>query len=98
MILNKIDFLSDYFCFAHNKRWNLKNALKRHVVYEKQLSNVAKNFNFSSFRDTELIIEDMSQFIEDNLKFRNEGKNAFGIRENMFDWVLLWRTFFYLII
>lgn len=61
-------FLSDYFCFAHNKRWNLKNALKRHVVYEKQLSNVAKNFNFSSFRNTELVIEDMGLFIEENLK------------------------------
>jgi hypothetical protein len=61
-------FLSDYFCFAHSKRWNLKNALKRHVVYEKRLSNTAKNFNFSSFMDTELIIEDMALFIEENLK------------------------------
>jgi len=61
-------FLSDYFCYAHDKRWNLKNALKRHVLYEKHLATTAKSFNFSGFRDQELQIEDMAQFIEENMK------------------------------
>lgn len=61
-------FISDYFCFAHNKRWELKNALKKHVLYERDLGKIAKSFNFSDYIDTELQIEDMGQFIEENLK------------------------------
>lgn len=39
-------FLCDFFCIPHNKRWEFKsaNAMKEHVMYEKDLSKVAKEF------------------------------------------------------
>lgn len=39
-------FLCDFFCIPHNKRWEFKsaNAMKDHVMYEKDLSKVAKEF------------------------------------------------------
>ena len=70
-------FLCDYFCFAHSERWKFKNALKRHVIYERNLSELAKDFNFSDYRDNTLKIEDVRSFIDTHLSYyeKTEGYN-----------------------
>ena len=65
-------FLCDYFCLAHNKRWKFKNHFKRHVSYEKKLSKYAKSFEFDNLVCDFLEIDDIREFIADNMKYYEE--------------------------
>ncbi|WP_024620590.1 zinc dependent phospholipase C family protein [Metaclostridioides mangenotii] len=47
-------FLCDFFCIAHNERWEFKHSMNRHVVYERELSSVAKEIDFSIFKPMEI--------------------------------------------
>lgn len=65
-------FLCDYFCLAHNKRWKFKNHFKKHVSYEKKLSKLAKDFEFDNLVCDFLEIDDIEEFIKENIKYYEE--------------------------
>ncbi len=50
VISNKIGvishFLSDYVCLPHKENWTFNDSFKKHVQYEKELSEVAKKHEF----------------------------------------------------
>jgi hypothetical protein len=60
-------FLCDYFCLAHNQRWEFKNAMKKHVIYENTLAKIAKVYKPTPKGETHLSIEDVEEFITQNL-------------------------------
>jgi hypothetical protein len=43
-------FLCDFFCVPHSQRWEFKHSMKKHMLYERQLSAVAKELNLSKFK------------------------------------------------
>jgi len=61
-------FLCDYFCLAHNKRWEFKSHFKKHVSYEKELSKYAKKFKFDDSLCDSLEITEVGKFIAENIK------------------------------
>ena len=65
-------FLCDYFCLAHNKRWEFKSNFKRHVSYEKMLSKYAREFKFDNLVCDFLDIRDIRVFISENIKYYEE--------------------------
>lgn len=65
-------FLCDYFCLAHNKRWEFKSNFKKHVSYEKKLSQYAKKFEFDNLVCDFLDINDIREFISENIKHYEE--------------------------
>ena len=65
-------FLCDYFCLAHNKRWEFKSDFKKHVSYEKMLSRYAKDFKFDNLLCDFLDIKDIREFISENIKYYEE--------------------------
>ncbi|MGL5086211.1 MAG: zinc dependent phospholipase C family protein [Clostridium sp.] len=58
-------FLCDFFCVPHNKRWEFKsaNAMKEHVLYEKDLSKVAKEFKIRKDMQRNLKPKDIEEYI-----------------------------------
>lgn len=58
-------FLCDFFCIPHNKRWEFKsaNAMKEHVMYEKDLSKVAKEFKIRKDIERSINSEDIRAYI-----------------------------------
>lgn len=75
-------FLCDYFCLAHNKRWRFKSAMKKHILYEKHLGVIAKRFSFSDYKNKELKIDDVEEFIKTYLRYYEE--NAGGKSDLMY--------------
>lgn len=54
-------FLCDYFCIPHYERWEFKDNMKEHVLYEKRLGRVSKFYTpiFSAYPK----VEDFEEFI-----------------------------------
>ncbi|WP_459836493.1 zinc dependent phospholipase C family protein [Clostridium carnis] len=68
-------FLCDYFCVPHFQRWEFKsaNAMKEHVMYENELSKVAKDFKIKKDINTKLTSNEIEEYIM-NLQKEYEGK------------------------
>ena len=43
-------FLCDFFCVPHSQRWEFKHSMKKHMLYERELSAIAKESNLSKFK------------------------------------------------
>ena len=43
-------FLCDFFCVPHSQRWEFKHSMKKHMLYERELSVVAKELDLSKFK------------------------------------------------
>lgn len=58
-------FLCDFFCIPHNKRWEFKsaNVMKEHVMYEKDLSKVAKEFKIRKDIERSINSEEIRSYI-----------------------------------
>ena len=56
-------FICDYFCLPHNKRWEFKNAMKKHVIYENTLAKIAKVYNPPYKVCDEISVEEIEKFI-----------------------------------
>lgn len=58
-------FLCDFFCIPHNKRWEFKsaNAMKEHVIYEKELAKVAKEFKIRKDIETNINSQEIRSYI-----------------------------------
>ncbi len=88
-------FLCDFFCVPHNQRWEFKHSMKKHVVYEKNLSKFAKLYKFKSYIDSNLSLEDLEEFIvahqrqyEKGESFRNDLEYSFFICNSVINMVL----------
>lgn len=68
-------FLCDFFCVPHNKRWEFKNPnyMKDHILYEKDLAKVAKEFKISKDINSHLSSEEITDYIM-KLQDEYEGK------------------------
>ena len=62
-------FLCDYFCLPHNQRWEFKSAniVKEHLIYEKNLDNIAKEYNFTAEKNTEIKPTKVVEFLNEML-------------------------------
>ena len=69
-------FLCDFFCVPHNKRWEFKKAIKKHVLYEKGLAKEAKSFITKVHIDSNLSVINIKEFIEKHQK-EYEKKTSF---------------------
>ncbi|GKX65094.1 zinc dependent phospholipase C family protein [Inconstantimicrobium mannanitabidum] len=56
-------FLCDYFCMAHHERWEFKNKFKRHVQYEVVLGRMAENYRYNSYKNMNIDIAKVADFI-----------------------------------
>ena len=88
-------FLCDFFCVPHNQRWEFKHSMKKHVVYEKNLAKFAKLYQFKSYIDSNLSLEDLEEFIvahqrqyEKGESFRNDLEYSFFICNSVINMVL----------
>lgn len=62
-------FLADYFCLAHEERWEFKRRFKSHVQYEVILGRIAKNYVFdASCSESNLNINYVGNFVNKNLR------------------------------
>lgn len=61
-------FVSDYFCLAHEERWEFKRKFKTHVHYEMVLGRISKEYKYdSSCRNDDLDLCYVANFINSNL-------------------------------
>lgn len=68
-------FICDYYCLAHYERWEFKNAMKKHVVYERELGKIAKEYeliNLSCLTHSGVGIEVIRDFINKTLELYSE--------------------------
>lgn len=58
-------FLCDFFCAPHYYRWEFKStsAVKNHMLYEKELAKLAKNFKHTGIINTSIEPKDVKDFI-----------------------------------
>jgi len=68
-------FLCDYFCLPHNQRWEFKNAMKKHVIYENTLAKIARVYKPTPKGDMHLNIENIEEFITDTKNKYEEDMN-----------------------
>lgn len=64
-------FICDYYCLAHYERWEFKNAIKKHVTYERELSKIAKSYelkNLSCLTHKGIEINRIRYFIDTTLE------------------------------
>lgn len=64
-------FICDYYCLAHYERWEFKNAIKKHVTYERELSKIAKSYelkNLSCLTHKGIEINRIRDFIDTTLE------------------------------
>lgn len=90
-------FLCDYFCVPHNQRWEFKNpnAMKEHIIYEKNLAKVAKNFVIKKDIDTTLTSKEIIQYImnlqdkyEAEVNYENDLEFAYYACDSIINMVL----------
>lgn len=90
-------FLCDYFCVPHNQRWEFKstNAVKEHVLYEKELSKVAKTFIIRREINTHLSSNDIEKFIlelkndyEEEMSYENDLRFAYFVCNSVINLIL----------
>lgn len=60
-------YICDFFCLAHNRRWRLKSDLKKHMMYEKELNKIAKNYKFEKGSQELTDVKLVREFIEKNI-------------------------------
>ncbi len=71
-------FLCDFFCVPHSERWEFKHSMKKHMLYEKELSIVAKESNLSIYKGdliTHSTFEDFFNSLYVDYKNRLDYKN-----------------------
>lgn len=56
-------FLCDFFCIPHSERWEFKHSMNKHVKYEKDLSNFAKEFKLPRERAKVFGFYNIEEFI-----------------------------------
>jgi hypothetical protein len=58
-------FLCDFFCAPHYYRWEFKSAsaVKHHMMYEKKLAKLAKNFKLTGIINTDVEPSNVKSFI-----------------------------------
>lgn len=68
-------FLCDFFCLPHYGRWEFKKSMKKHVVYENNLSKIAKVYKPAYYIDGDINLSDIGNFINRNLEIykKNQG-------------------------
>lgn len=90
-------FLCDFFCVPHNKRWEFKsaNAMKEHVMYEKDLSKIAKEFKIRkdierSINSQEIrsYIMDLQQEYEKVMEYNNDLDFAYYVCQSIINMIL----------
>lgn len=90
-------FLCDFFCVPHNKRWEFKsaNAMKEHVMYEKDLSRVAKEFKIRkdierSINSQEIrsYIIDLQKEYEKEMEYNNDLDFAYYVCQSVINMIL----------
>ncbi|MGL5353549.1 MAG: zinc dependent phospholipase C family protein [Clostridium sp.] len=90
-------FLCDFFCVPHNKRWEFKsaNAMKEHVMYERDLSKVAKEIktrkdierNINS-REIESYIMNLQVEYEKVMEYDNDLDFAYYVCQSVINMIL----------
>ena len=64
-------FICDYYCLAHYERLRFKNAMKRHISYERELSKISRDYNFvnNSYLEVKIVDEySLREFINKTLE------------------------------
>lgn len=62
-------FLSDYFCLAHEERWEFKKKFKSHVNYEIILGKISEVYRFNTTcLNINLDVADSAKFIDETLE------------------------------
>jgi hypothetical protein len=58
-------FLCDFFCAPHYYRWEFKStsAVKHHMMYEKKLAKLAKDFELTGIINTDITPSNVKSFI-----------------------------------
>lgn len=90
-------FLCDFFCVPHNKRWEFKsaNAMKEHVIYEKDLSKVAKEFKIRKDIETNINSKQIRSYIfnlqeeyERTIDYNNDLNFSYYICQSVINMIL----------
>ena len=55
-------FLCDFFCVPHSQRWEFKHSMKKHMLYERELSAVAKELDLSKFKGDIITHDSFEEF------------------------------------
>ncbi|WP_438520937.1 zinc dependent phospholipase C family protein [Clostridium sp.] len=88
-------FLTDYYCLPHHQRWEFKNAMRPHVVYERELSKVSKNYKVNVIKNNNLKASNIREFIDGTLEiyaidqsFENDLNFAYYVCSSIFDMII----------
>lgn len=90
-------FLCDFFCVPHNKRWEFKsaNAMKEHVMYEKDLSKIAKEFKIRKDIERNINSQDIRSYImqlqyeyEREMEYDNDLDFAYYVCQSVINMIL----------
>ncbi|MEG1004238.1 MAG: zinc dependent phospholipase C family protein [Clostridium sp.] len=88
-------FLTDYYCLPHYQRWEFKNAMRPHVVYERELSKVSKNYKVNVIKNNSLKPSNIREFIDGTLEiyaidqsFENDLNFAYYVCSSIFDMII----------
>lgn len=87
-------FLCDFFCIAHNERWEFKHSLNRHVTYERELSSLAKEIDFSKFKpisiktNFETFFNDMYKEYESQKNYYNDLRFSTYVTKSVVNYIL----------
>lgn len=90
-------FLCDFFCVPHNKRWEFKsaNAMKEHVLYEKDLSKVAREFKSKSDIERNINSKEIESYIlnlqveyEKVMEYDNDLEFAYYVCQSVINMIL----------
>lgn len=90
-------FLCDFFCIPHNQRWEFKsaNAMKEHVMYEKDLSKIAKELKIRKEIDRSVSSEEIRSYIiylqneyEKTMEYDNDLDFAYYICQSVINMIL----------
>lgn len=88
-------FLTDYYCLPHFQRWEFKNAIKPHILYERELSKVAKTYKINVIKNNRVQINNVREFIDKTLElyqleesFINDLNFAYYVCSNIFNMII----------
>ena len=88
-------FLTDYYCLPHHQRWEFKNAMRPHVVYERELSKVSKNYKVNVIKNNNLKASNIREFIDGTLEiyaidqsFENDLNFAYYVCSSILDMII----------
>ena len=88
-------FLTDYYCLPHFQRWEFKSAMKPHIMYERELSRIAKNYKIDVIKNSRVKIDNVRYFIDETLKlyateesYINDLNFAYYVCSNVFNMII----------